>query len=133
LEPAPAPAPAPKTRTKPDVPRPEAPVTAPVEPTPPAEPQQIDVRQLKDETALLDTARASLAGDDPAAALAALDRHASQFAEPILGAEAQVIRIDALLRTDHEAGVALGERFLAKYPKSPHAKRVRSLLARKSP
>jgi hypothetical protein len=109
-------------------PRPEAPLPAPE----PASPPSVDASQLAEETAMLSEANAALRAGDPAAAQAALDRHAARFPAAILDVEAKVIRIDAVLRTDHAAGVALGERFLATYPKSPHAKRVRSLLARKA-
>jgi len=90
--------------------------------------------RLAAEVALLDSARAALAAGHAATALAALDRHAAEFPQPFLAAEATLLRIDALLQNgDRDAATALGDRFLHDYPSSPLAKRVRSLLARKAP
>jgi hypothetical protein len=47
----------------------------------------------------------------------------------VLSAEAEVLRIDALLRRgDTSAALALARRFLARSPGSPLAQRVRSLI-----
>jgi hypothetical protein len=84
---------------------------------------------LAGEAALLDRARTALGAGDPAAALAALDEHRRGFPRPMLGIEAQVLRIEALARQGNGAQAkSLGEAFLARNPDSPHAARVRSLI-----
>jgi hypothetical protein len=141
---APAPARAPEPALSPSAepsPAPEPPPSPapapPPEPTPPPEPPPplpspapvVDARRLAAEVATLDVARGRIAAGDPAGALAALDGHRRDFADGLLGAEAEVLRIEALLRRgDSAAAVALGRRFLARTPHSPLAQRVRSLI-----
>jgi hypothetical protein len=84
---------------------------------------------LAEEVQILDGAREALVGSDPAAALAALERHHRRFGGGALGPEATVLRIEALLQNGDRAGAArLAREFLAAHPGSPHASRVRSLL-----
>jgi hypothetical protein len=117
---------------KSEVPAPQAPVVddpPPAAAAPPAA-APLDARRLAAEVALLDKARAALASD-PAAALEALDEHARSFPDGALLAEADLVRIEALLATGRRSdATALANSFLSRYPRSPLAKRVRSLLAR---
>ena len=112
---------------------PEVSESAAVAPPPieaPPAPAVVDARRLAVEVGLLDRARAHLEAGDAATALAALDEHARTFSDGLLGAEAEVLRIDALLRQGERAAAqARGEQFLARFPRSPLAQRVRSLLA----
>jgi hypothetical protein len=139
LPPTPSPSPPPEPSLSPP---PEPSPSAPPEPSPspspslepppapaPAPTPVVDARRLAAEVATLDRARARLAAGDPAGALAALDAHARDFADGVLSAEAEVLRIDALLRRgDTSAALALARRFLARSPGSPLAQRVRSLI-----
>jgi hypothetical protein len=116
---SPEPAPAPEPPPSPE----------PVPPPPPSPAPVVDARRLAAEVAALDVARGRIAAGDPAGALAALDGHRRDFADGLLRAEAEVLRIEALLRRgDSAAAVALGRRFLARTPHSPLAQRVRSLI-----
>jgi hypothetical protein len=118
-EPLPSPEPAPEPPPSPE----------PAPPPPPSPAPVVDARRLAAEVAALDVARGRIAAGDPAGALAALDGHRRDFADGLLRAEAEVLRIEALLRRgDSAAAVALGRRFLARTPHSPLAQRVRSLI-----
>ena len=85
---------------------------------------------LADEVAALDRAREALAGGDAAAALRQLEQHDRRFSSGALGPEAMVLRIEATsARGDAAAAARLGREFLAANPQSPHAARVRSIVA----
>jgi hypothetical protein len=84
---------------------------------------------LNDEILEMDRARAALDSSDPARALELVDAYESKHPHGSFVQEAEVLRIQALLaRGDRAAAERTGNRFLATYPKSPHAPRVRSLL-----
>jgi hypothetical protein len=107
--------------------------TAPPEPEPIAEapppPIQVDARRLAAEVALLDRARGALKRRDTAAAIAVLDEHRRDFHDGALVAEAEVVRIEALIQAkDHAAAHTQAQSFLARFPKSPLVRRVRSLV-----
>jgi len=88
-----------------------------------------DDHALRDEVALLDQARAALASGNTAAALSALDRHKREFPRGFLSSEAEVLRVEALVKAGRTAEArAQGERLLSREPNGPQAKRVRSLL-----
>lgn len=104
---------------------------SPTTPAPPAPPPQIDARRLAAEVAVLDRARAALRRGDTAAALTALEAHRRAFADGALVAEADAVRIEALVQAGQRAAAAEHARmFLARYPGSPLARRVRSLVER---
>jgi hypothetical protein len=85
---------------------------------------------LADEVAQLDRAREALHRGDLQQALEMLEQHDQQFGRALLGPEAMVLRIEALTQNGDKAGAAaLANQFLAAYPTSPAANRVRSLLA----
>jgi hypothetical protein len=84
---------------------------------------------LTEEVAALDGAREALASGDAARALRGLDEHDRRFPGGMLGPEATVLRIEALLlRGDRASAARLGGAFLDAHPRSPHASRLRSLL-----
>ncbi len=84
-----------------------------------------------DELKLLDDARKAVAVGDARAALAALDARQKRHGAGTLGPEAEVLRVEALAAAgQRQAAVVRAQGFLAQNPSSPHAGRVRSLLAR---
>ncbi|WP_233562509.1 hypothetical protein [Sorangium cellulosum] len=103
-------------------------------PVPGAEPQRqapdaaaLARDELLREAARLAEIRAALARS-PEASLSLLDEHRAEFPEGRLVAERELIAIDALVRrgrADQARGRA--EAFLAQFPTSPHAERVRRL------
>jgi hypothetical protein len=110
-------------------------VTSPAEPAPtPAGAPAVDARRLAAEVAILDRAGAALRRGDTAAAAAALDEHARDFADGALLAEAELLRIEALIHAGDAAQARARARdFLVRFPQSPLSKRLRSLLDRLSP
>ncbi len=83
---------------------------------------------LADEVAQLQKAKLALKGGNPAQALTELGIYGQRFPRPMLGAEASVLRIEALSQSgDGARAKALAEAFLAKNPNSPYAARLRSL------
>jgi hypothetical protein len=97
---------------------------APVSPTAAAKPQG----SLADEVAQLQKAKLALKSGHPAQALAELSTYSQRFPRPMLGAEASVVRIEALSASgDSARAKSLAEAFLAKNPNSPYATRLRSL------
>lgn len=82
------------------------------------------------EVRRLDQARSAMQSGQPAAALSALQAYEREFPRGSLGPEAQVLQIEALVQSGRGAEArSAAERFLARYPSSPHARRVRSLVA----
>ncbi len=85
---------------------------------------------LAEEVALLDPALLALRQGDAASALSHLSSYEARFPAGELAREARVARIEATLRAgDRERGRALAEAFLAEYPDTAHARRIRALLA----
>jgi hypothetical protein len=134
-------APAPELAPPPEVePTPE--VAAPlVEPAPPVEPAPVappaaappiaGPSRLAAEVALVDRARSQLGGGNYPAALAALAEYHQRFPSGDLDAEAEVVTIETLIAARELARArALGTAFFARFPRSPLAQRVRSLLDR---
>jgi hypothetical protein len=88
---------------------------------------------LAGEIALLDAAERAERRHDHAAALASLDAYARTFPDGALLAEAQVLRVSALLGLgDDAAAQAEARSFLARYAPSPLAARVQSMLSQRS-
>ncbi|HEY6077381.1 MAG TPA: hypothetical protein VIW29_01175 [Polyangiaceae bacterium] len=83
---------------------------------------------LAEEVAQLQKAKLALKGGNPAEALSELNVYAQRFPRPRLGAEATMVRIEALSASGNAARAkTLAEGFLAKNPNSPYAARLRSL------
>ena len=108
----------------------EAPKPAPEAPKPsPEAPKPAEKPSLADEVAALDAAREALRSGNASQALRALDDHDRRFRGGMLGMEATVMRIEALVvRGDRATAARIGRAFLDAHPRSPHAPRVRSLL-----
>jgi len=88
---------------------------------------------LEREVALLDAAERAERGQDFRGALARLDEYDRAFPDGMLRAEAQVLRIAALLGNGDETSArAQAQSFLASSAPSPLTARVRSMLAEKS-
>jgi len=83
--------------------------------------------QLKEEAALLRQARAQLRAGALQSALALLDESKRRFAAPELSQEREALLIELLARGGQTAAAAARARaFLASFPESPHADRLRS-------
>ena len=84
---------------------------------------------IQEQIVLVDRARAAVAAQQPATALAALDEYQRRFPGGVLAQEATLLRIDALLaRGDRASAARLGRQFLERYPRSPMAARVKTLI-----
>jgi hypothetical protein len=82
---------------------------------------------LADEVAALDKARKAM-DDDPEAALAAVESYEKGFKGGVLAEEAEMLRVESLARAGKkEEARAAAAAFLARYPKSAHAARIRAL------
>jgi hypothetical protein len=83
---------------------------------------------LRDEIALIDGARAALAGGSTAQALALLERYRAHHPRGMLLPEALALHIEAIDRSgEHARARALARAFLAEYPQSPLAQRLAHL------
>jgi hypothetical protein len=83
---------------------------------------------LAEEVAQLQKAKLALKGGNPAGALTELSTYSQRFPRPTLGAEATVLRIEALSQSgDTARAKSSAESFIAKNPNSPYASRLRSL------
>jgi hypothetical protein len=83
---------------------------------------------------MLDEARAALAASRPATALSALDAYAAAFPRGAMAPEADVLRIEALVKAgDRAAAMRLADAFLAREGQGPYVERIRSLLAPPKP
>ncbi len=90
-----------------------------------------DEPKLAEEVAALDRAR-QMVPLHPEAAIELLDAYDRSFPHGDLAPEALVLRIDALVRSGRSAaGEALGAAYLAQHPRSPHAQRIRAMIAPK--
>ncbi len=84
---------------------------------------------LAQQVAALDRARSALDSGDSARARHLADAYEAEYPGGAFTQEADVVRIDALVHENNRAEAErAGKRFLAAYPKSPHAARVRTLL-----
>jgi hypothetical protein len=124
--------PAPAVET---IPAPEPAVEEP-KPAVTAHPTRKDVGDPNDrgvplaaEVALVDRARALLAGGDPARALEELAGYEKAFADPRLEPEVVYLRMEAhLLAGNRALAKATAERILRSFPRGPHAARARSVV-----
>lgn len=121
---APEPAPAPPPVTTPASARPPSPtITQPsVAPAPAAS-------MLAQETALVERARKAVGSHAYTDAIAALDAYDVLAPSGVLVQEARALRIQAYAEQGKRlAALDLGHAFLAEYPSSPYAKRVRAIV-----
>jgi hypothetical protein len=99
-------------------------VAAPDE-APAAAPTTGQSGQLSDELALLSDVRSSVQAGSPARALELLGQYRSRFGRPILGMEADALRVDALCKTgQRDAAQASARAFQKDWPGSPLERRV---------
>ena len=104
---------------------PERPSASPSEAPPVAPKASGSTTRVADEVAMLDRAKARLAANDPAEALAILAEYGHAFPRPVLYEEALALRVEALVRQGRRAEAeALARPFLEKSPSSPVAARV---------
>lgn len=88
---------------------------------------------LAGEVANIDAARRALAAGDAGTALQQLEHYYSRARTGTLDREAQLLRIDALLRAGQtQRAHQLAEHYLASYPQDPHAARLRGLVGDRS-
>ncbi len=89
--------------------------------------------RLTEETRAVGAIRASLQKGDTREALRLLDAYEAEFAHGALGEEAEVLRIETLIRAGNKDEAAKrASRFLTERPASPHAARVRTMTRRLS-
>jgi hypothetical protein len=113
----PLPPPAPSVATTPPLPLPSAPSVAAPAPH----------RSLREERALLERARAALADDDAAGALAAVERHARRFPDGQLVEERDSLRVRALAAAgDRDEARRRADEFARRYPESLFLPSVRA-------
>ena len=95
-------------------------------------PAAVPALSLSAEIQTLDRVRSAL-DQDPARALALLDTY-DRVRDKRLGAEAQLLRMEALVRAGRNSEArALAQGFVAAHPGSPLVDRARSFLASESP
>jgi hypothetical protein len=91
-------------------------------------PSGAGAEQLSREVTRLRRARAVLVGGSPASALEVLNGYALEFPSGALRIEAAALRIEAVAALgDHAAARRLAAEFLASFPSSPLATRVRQV------
>jgi hypothetical protein len=106
----------------------------PALPNPPGNAAQSAKAQgsLAEEVAQLQKAKLALKAGNPSEALSELGTYAKLFPRPMLGAEALVVRVEALHASgDTARAKSLAEGFLSKNPNSPYATRLRNLTGAK--
>ena len=82
--------------------------------------------RLKEESELIAHARDALRSGDNAGALSYLDKARTKFPNGVLVQERRMLEIETLWRSGKKAqAAALADAFLASYPNSPNAARVR--------
>jgi hypothetical protein len=98
----------------------------------PARPTAVESLDPLAELELIEQAHGQLASA-PAQALTATERHARRFPTGQFAQERELIAIEALIALGHaERARARGERFLARYPRSSHGRKVRALIAQRA-
>jgi hypothetical protein len=108
---------------------PTAPVAAPRAAVPKPHDPPAPTSTLADQVSAMDRARAALEEGDAARALRLVDEYEAHFRGGAFQQEADVLRVEALVRRGDRAGAQrAGARFLAAHPQSPHASHVRALL-----
>jgi hypothetical protein len=88
------------------------------------------VAAVREESRLVGAAREALRAGDARAALALLAQARERFPAGVLGQERAALGVEASLQSGARAeALESGRRFLAAFPNSPHAARVRALIA----
>jgi TolA-binding protein len=95
----------------------------------PTRPLPAESANLTEELSVLEEARRALSAKDYGLALKTLDAYSRRFPRRKMGSEATVLRIETLAAKGDEAAAGeIGRAFLRAQPRSPYAKRVRSLI-----
>jgi len=125
----------PPPQPEPTLPPPKPAPPKKVKPTPTApgpEPEE-DVDLLAREVSLLDGVRAELTRA-PKRALELLERHAREFPDGALKSEAELLRLEALVKAQRRAQAQqLAQRLSAQNPSGPVAERIQRILEGTSP
>jgi len=86
------------------------------------------------ELAILDQAREAIGDREPARGISILDDYGRRFPSGVMGPEASILRIEALVASgDRDGAKRAGDAFLRANPASPYASRIASLLAAPRP
>jgi TolA-binding protein len=103
-------------------------VAPPAVPSVRARPVASGAGDLREEIRLLDQARAAVRAGSHARALKLLESYERRYPRGQFLQEAQVLRVEALGKSGNvQAAHALGKKFLAEHPDSPHVERVESV------
>jgi hypothetical protein len=100
------------------------PVQRPLAPARPSPPPRLE-DTTREENELIAAAHGSLAVEDWAEALAALDEHARRFADGALAEERSALRTIALCRSHAEGAREARESFGSRYPGSHHHRSIK--------
>jgi hypothetical protein len=113
----------PAVASTPSVRRPRARHEPPATPAPAAPLPEAELALLKQAQAALDR--------EPRTALALVEQHAQSYPRGLFAQEREILAIEALLKLRQKpAALARAQAFVQRYPESPHARRVHSLLER---
>ena len=108
---------------------PETPATASQPSAAPTAELAANHATLAEELTAMDEARRAVAARRPAHALRILDDYAANYPRARFAQEAFVLRIEALVQSGQRStALTLARRFLASYPKSTAARKVRALV-----
>jgi hypothetical protein len=124
-EPPPARNAGPPPRRRPRAAKPK--LAGPPQPTNPA--STLPSNTVAAEISHLDSVRAALSRGESQLALERLDTYMRKHPRALLGQEAVLLRIEALVQAGRRSSAsALARRFLASQPQSPHRKRIESIV-----
>jgi TolA-binding protein len=112
----------------PSSPPPDAPAPPP-HPSSPSVALPSATSDLREQIALLDRARSAVRSHDSREAFAALAAYGKRFPRGEFWQEATALKIEALAQSGQVgAARALGKRFVAAHPESPHVERIERLV-----
>jgi hypothetical protein len=84
---------------------------------------------IREQTAIIDAARRQLGAGDPAGALQQLERYQVKFPRGMLGQEATLLRVEALVQSGNRAAARrLARQLLTRHPDSQYANRLEALV-----
>lgn len=96
---------------------------------PPAPPNEAKVTALKEQVAVIDAARRSLASGQVQEALVRLDHYDRTYRRGALRQESALLRVEALVRAGkRQEALRLARRLVSTTPNSPHQRRLETLV-----